>query len=66
MALMPHVRHKQPKLLLRYPAVGVAMACMPNSLAFDTAALIPLALNEPVGLPDSSFQKTSLSPSKAV
>ena len=37
------------------PAVGIINLSIPSSFALDTAALIPLALKDPVGLRDSSF-----------
>src|SRR6266849_3562547 len=40
-----------------FPAVGAAKAFAPSCLARDTAAVIPRALNEPVGFNPSSLMK---------
>ncbi len=45
-----------------FPAEGIVIALTPNSLAFDTAADNPLALNEAVGFNPSSLMSKSCIP----
>src|SRR5262249_1005554 len=46
------------------PAVGIATAFTPSSLARDTAADNPRALNDPVGLVPSSLRRTRRNPAR--
>ena len=47
------------------PADGIVSRVRPSSLALDTAADRPLALNDPVGFSPSSLMSRSLQPNSA-